>query len=65
MSIEQDIYDFYEPSEIATLRTFLDEGTLTIDDVVNTMNRKKEAYVKKNHRYKNIPGLSGTLENLL
>ena len=34
MSIEQDIYDFYDPSEITVLRTFLEQGTLTIDDVV-------------------------------
>lgn len=52
MSIEEDIYDFYDPSEITVLRTFLEQGTLTIDDVVSTMNKKKEEYVKKNHKYK-------------
>ena len=41
MSIEQDIYDLNEPSEVAVLRALLEQGIITMDDVVMAMNKKK------------------------
>ena len=51
MSIEQDIYDLNEPSEIAVLRMLLDQGKISMDDVAFAMNKKKEEYVNKKHKY--------------
>ena len=50
MSLEQDIYDLSEPSEIAVLRALLEQGTITMDDVVMAMNKKKVSYVKRKNR---------------
>lgn len=51
MSLEQDIYDLNEPSEVAVLRALLEQGTITMDDVVMAMNKKKVEYVKRKHHY--------------
>ena len=51
MSIEQDIFDFNEPSEVAVLRALLDSGTISLDDVATAMNKKKKEYVIKKHKY--------------
>ncbi len=39
MSIEQDIYDLNEPSEIAVLRALLEQGTITMDGEYKSSNQ--------------------------
>ena len=51
MNTEKEIYEFITSPENAVLSALYEQGIISVDDVAKAMNKKKEEFITKKHKF--------------